>query len=266
MFNSIEVKFCDRRIVDKTWWCVAKPSFRPIFHIGQNRLHYVHSGSPTIYCDEKPYTLEPGKLYLFPQNLSFRGEVADGTEYDHTALDFLTFPPVHMSKPLEISLSASPLLQPATEICAKLIALHPMARYGTRNEYSPLIESYGMNLLKLIHEVYPIETISDPFITDILNYIHENYYKELRLEELSARTNYQKHFFIRKFKQIMGVPPYKYIKDYRMSTAFYLIQTGKFSIAQVAERVGYSDTSGFSHAFKQQFGIYPNEVSKTVFL
>ena len=79
--------------------------------------------------------------------------------------------------------------------------------------------------------------------------------KELTVEELSARTNYQKHAFMRKFKQIMGVSPYKYIKDYRLSNAYYLLRTGNFTIAEVAEQIGYNNSTSFSHAFKQHFGI-----------
>lgn len=263
MFNSVELRFMNRQIVDKNWWSVQKPSFRPIFFLGQNRLHYVHSGSPVIYCDEKQYTLQPGKLYFFPQNLSFRAEVKGDMQYDHTAFDFVAFPPTHMTGPMEIDLDASPLLRPALEVLLKMAETHPMAKYQQKNEYTYLSESYIFNFMTLINKVLPIETISDPFILDVLNYIHENYHKELTLEELAERSNYQRHFFIRKFKQIMLVTPYKYIKDYRMSTAMYLLQQNKLSISSVAEKIGYSDTSGFSHAFKQHFGIYPREVLST---
>ncbi len=264
MFNSLELKFMDRRIVDKNWWCVSKPGFPPVFLLGQNRLHYVHSGNPTIYCDEKPYVLEPGKLYFFPQNLSFRAEATEDMLYDHTAIDFVAFPPTHMTVPMEIDPDASPMLRPALEVLFKLAETHPMKIYQKKNEYTSISESYVLNFLRLVHKISPIETVSVPFIIDVLNYIHENYNKDLTLEELAERSNYQRHFFIRKFKQIMQVTPYQYIKEYRMNTAFYLIQQGKHSIAAVAEKVGYSDTAGFSHAFKQHFGIYPKEVAAAV--
>ena len=264
MFNSVQLKFMDRRLVDKNWWCVSKPSFRPVFFLGLNRLHYVHSGTPTVYCNEKPYILQPGKLYFFPQNLPFRAEVSGDLQYDHTAVDFVAFPPTHMSEPMEIDLDASPLLRSAFEILLKIAKSHPMAKYQQKNEYTSITESYIMNFLTLVNKVSPIETVSDPFIIDVLNYIHENFNKEITLEELAERSGYQRHFFIRKFKQIMQVTPYKYIKDCRMNTAFYLIQQNKLSIAGVAEKVGYSDTSGFSHAFKQHFGIYPSDVINTI--
>ena len=117
-----------------------------------------------------------------------------------------------------------------------------------------------MSFMKLVHKFSPIDVISDPFIIDVLNYIHQNFDKELTIEELAERSNYQRQFFIRKFKKIMQVTPYKYIKDYRMNIAYHLLQQNKCNILDVARKVGYSDNSVFSRAFKQHFGVYPRNI------
>ena len=264
MFNSIELRQLGRRTVGQNWHCIIQPDFQPTCFFGKNRFHYVHSGSPTVYCGEKKYVLQPGKLYFFPQNLSFRAEMALDMEYDHTAIDFVAFPPTNMTKPMEIDLDASPLLRSAFKILAEMAEITPMENYLHKNEYTPIAESYILSFIKLVNKFSPIDVVSNPFIIDVLNYIHQNYDKDLTIEELAERSNYQRQFFIRKFKKIMQVTPYKYIKDYRMSTAFYLLQQNKCNASDVARKVGYNDISGFSRAFKQHFGIYPKDVSNTL--
>ncbi|MBQ2968171.1 MAG: helix-turn-helix transcriptional regulator [Clostridia bacterium] len=265
MFNSIALRFYGRDKSASDWWLASLPAQHPKFRFLPSRLHYVHSGAPTVYCGDKAYKLEPGKLYFFPQNLSLRASMEAGDIYDHTVLTFFMYPPTRMSEALVIDLSVSPLLKSATDVVMQLAEKYPMTDYTEQHTHTPLIESYCVNLLKLIDEhISPIETVSSKAIADALSYIHENYQKELTVEELSARTNYQKHAFMRKFKQIMGVSPYKYIKDYRLSNAYYLLRTGNFTIAEVAEQIGYNNSTSFSHAFKQHFGIYPKDAMKSV--
>ncbi len=263
MFNSIVLRYCEKkRKISTDWWLASLPANDLKFRFVPGRLHYVHKGSPTIYCDEKPYKLEPGKLYFFPQNLSLRAEMEEGSFYEHTALDFFVYPPTRMTEALVIDPSETPLIQKALDILLLFAEQYPKKNVNDHHEYVPLIENYCVNLLKLIDKlISPIETVSSPFIADVLSYIHKNYQKELTIEELSALTNYQKHVFIRKFKQIMGVPPYKYIRTYRLNTAYQLIRAGSHSISQVAMQVGYEDSTSFSHAFKQHFGMHPTEVS-----
>ncbi|MBR3942756.1 MAG: helix-turn-helix transcriptional regulator [Clostridia bacterium] len=264
MFNSIELRQLGRRTVDQSWHCIAHPDFQPTYFFGKNRFHYVHSGSPTVYCDEKPYVLQPGKLYFFPQNLSFRAEMASDMQYDHTAIDFIAFPPTNMSAPIEIDLDAFPFLRSAFKILAEMAETVPMESYQHKNEYTSVAESYILSFVQLLNRFFPIDIVSDSFILDVLDYIHQNYDRELTLEELAERSGYQRQFFIRKFKKFMQVTPYKYIKDYRMDTAFYLLQQKKCSVTDVAGKVGYTDIPGFSRAFKQHFGITPREVANTL--
>lgn len=61
------------------------------------------------------------------------------------------------------------------------------------------------------------------------------------------------------FKAVYGVPVYEYYQQKRMQEAATLIDGGGSSIKDLAAKVGYSNTSNFSAAFKKQFKISPNE-------
>lgn len=61
------------------------------------------------------------------------------------------------------------------------------------------------------------------------------------------------------FKAVYGVPVYEYYQQKRMQKAATLIDAGGSSIKDMAAKVGYSNTSNFSAAFKKQFNMLPNE-------
>jgi AraC-like DNA-binding protein len=53
--------------------------------------------------------------------------------------------------------------------------------------------------------------------------------------------------------------PISYIKKYRINKSVELIQSGKYSLAEIAELTGFGSPSYFSTAFKQEKGIGPRE-------
>ena len=57
--------------------------------------------------------------------------------------------------------------------------------------------------------------------------------------------------FIRKFKTYIGETPYNYLKRLKIRAALRIRKSGA-SWAEVAEGVGYSDTSTLLHAIKNE--------------
>jgi AraC family transcriptional regulator, exoenzyme S synthesis regulatory protein ExsA len=60
------------------------------------------------------------------------------------------------------------------------------------------------------------------------------------------------------FFELYGTTPHQYIVDKKMMYAKGLLQTGKYSITQVAYKVGYHHPSGFTRVYKQKFNYSPN--------
>ena len=55
---------------------------------------------------------------------------------------------------------------------------------------------------------------------------------------------------------------YEFVMEQRMIKAKMLLSLNNQSVSQIAEEVGYSNTSNFSNAFKRHTGLYPTELSK----
>lgn len=63
-----------------------------------------------------------------------------------------------------------------------------------------------------------------------------------------------------KLKHLTGQAPGDYIRIRRMAYANTLLLTGRYSIAEVAVKAGYTDPKYFSTSFKKHFGISPSKV------
>ncbi|GAB5562437.1 MAG: hypothetical protein SynsKO_40840 [Synoicihabitans sp.] len=66
----------------------------------------------------------------------------------------------------------------------------------------------------------------------------------------------------RKFKAITGDTPGAFIRSIRMNKAAGLLATGEYNVSETAERVGFTDLSSFSTAFKNYFNVPPSKFTK----
>ncbi len=60
------------------------------------------------------------------------------------------------------------------------------------------------------------------------------------------------------FKAVFGVTPFAYLRQQRMHQARHLLRQANYSVAEVANMVGYANPAQFAVAFKQQFGTTPS--------
>jgi hypothetical protein len=59
------------------------------------------------------------------------------------------------------------------------------------------------------------------------------------------------------FVQIVGVPPIKYLANWRMTLAKSALASSDVPMADIAEMAGYQSVSAFSTAFKRETGYSP---------
>ena len=65
--------------------------------------------------------------------------------------------------------------------------------------------------------------------------------------------------FRKLFKKIHGVSPIRYVIDLRVDFASHLLQSGLYTVSEVAEKSGFADPKYFSRVFKARFGLTPKE-------
>lgn len=90
-----------------------------------------------------------------------------------------------------------------------------------------------------------------------IEFMHDNFGRELALEEIASAAYISEYHFARLFKQIAGVTPHVYLANLRLERARKLLVETVLPISEIAAMVGYQSQSHFSKMFKSVAGVTP---------
>ncbi len=94
-------------------------------------------------------------------------------------------------------------------------------------------------------------------------YIEENYSdNSLSIADISEKLLVNQTYLRRMFKEEMEMTLQEYMTQYRMQMAKQFILETEDKLADIAEKVGYSDVSYFSNCFKKFYGVSPRSMQK----
>jgi YesN/AraC family two-component response regulator len=90
-----------------------------------------------------------------------------------------------------------------------------------------------------------------------LNYIQENYDKNVNMAKVSNEINMSYTLFSNEFKQYTGCNFVDYVKELRMEKAKELLEQTDYLVLEISKKVGYEDEKHFMKMFKAFYGISP---------
>ena len=88
-------------------------------------------------------------------------------------------------------------------------------------------------------------------------YINDRIAEKISLDNVSEYLGVNKSYLSSIFNKDMGISIVDYIHDKRVSNACYLLANTDFSISEVADYIGYFDTSYFIRIFKTIMKVTP---------
>ena len=80
----------------------------------------------------------------------------------------------------------------------------------------------------------------------------------LCVEFIADKVGVSRVHFHRKIKELTNQTPRDFVKGIRLRQAAKLLQEKRLDITAVSEAVGFKTISSFSTAFKQAYGVSPN--------
>ncbi|MBR2432022.1 MAG: helix-turn-helix domain-containing protein [Clostridia bacterium] len=92
----------------------------------------------------------------------------------------------------------------------------------------------------------------------LMNYIDNHIYTIKNLKELTDISNYSYNYMSNLFKRVTSDTLMNYYQNRRLETAMLLLQSGQFSVTQIAVMLNYSSIYSFSLAFKRRYGYSPS--------
>lgn len=128
-----------------------------------------------------------------------------------------------------------------TESLANVLAVH-------------LLRNYSGSLIK---PVLSSETLDDFKLNQVKDFIENKLAEELTIADLADVVHLSQFHFARAFKTATGQPPYAYLTQRRIERSKMLLSVTRLSIAEVANRVGFSNQSHFAAQFRKATGTTP---------
>ncbi len=207
-------------------------------------------GNGVLHVSGKDIEVHPGKIIIIPpQTVHYSSKTGDDFERIYINGDFTQF--FNMDTPtviLDNSENEGLLL-------AKILYNN---RYSTPDYVASLVNAFTHFLLK------NIKMESDIFLAtkNITEEISNDFYNcNIDLSSILAKSGYAEDYIRAQFKKIMGKTPTEFLTQIRINHACYLIDVYRhsLSLAEIAEKCGYTDYVYFSRRFKQITKVSPRK-------
>ncbi len=102
-----------------------------------------------------------------------------------------------------------------------------------------------------------------PFrIKTVINYINDNIFEKIDINELAAIAKWRPQYFIKIFTEYTGSTPYQYILIRKVEKAKSLMYDSDLTITDIAFDLGFHGYANFCKAFKKIEGTTPEQYKK----
>ncbi len=100
---------------------------------------------------------------------------------------------------------------------------------------------------------------SEWYVRRSIQFMHQNYDRLIRMEQIAAAVNVHPGYLHRIFKKHMHITPTAYLNDLRMDKAMMLLSQTDIPIPEIADYVGVASRQYFHLLFKKHTGTTPAE-------
>ena len=156
------------------------------------------------------------------------------------------------------------LLETNASVDAFIIGLTTNIKHGLRCKY--YLETKTKELFYLLRAYYSKEQLAH-FFSEMLQadahfyyFVKKNYKNINSIPEFAEMLNMKQLTFERKFKEVFGVPPYKWIIEQKSKEIHHALCTGNTPLKELAAQYGFSSKTSFSDFCKKNLGAPPGRV------
>ena len=96
-------------------------------------------------------------------------------------------------------------------------------------------------------------------VENALEYIYNNYDRKITINEISNACSYSKTNFCKMFKSVTDDTFHNVLNRHRIKMSCVLLENSDYSVEDIAEKVGFSDSKSFCRVFKTEKGISPGK-------
>jgi AraC-like DNA-binding protein len=129
---------------------------------------------------------------------------------------------------------------------------------ATRLAEIAFVEALRKGVLEKASEPAFLGALADSHVRASLDAIHRAPNEAWTVVDLAAIAKLSRAAFAERFQRLVGEPPLRYLRTWRLLNARRELARGKASVRVVAEQAGYRSANGFSRAFRRFFSESPS--------
>lgn len=107
-----------------------------------------------------------------------------------------------------------------------------------------------------------LKALGDPRLARALAAIHHHPDRRWTVESLSREAMLSRTVFAERFHALAGQSPLRYVTNWRLERARYLLKESNRSLEEIAMSVGYRSTSAFGRVFRRHMGMGPGALRR----
>lgn len=249
----------------------------PLTHSHQyNEIYFLQSGKCNVYIDNETYCLEDGSVLFIPAFKEHTFIYPFTQDIKRTVLYISTeqlnwyfnkdfkdeINNLFINKHLQLSRkSFSNLSNIFEKIQFEKYSLDNMSELLTKAYFFELI-IYLIRCQRYTHNINQKTNLSNITIGEIVNFIENNYSRQLTLPEIAAQFGISESSLTKKIKIFTNMTFKEYLTKTRIGEAKSLLISSEKSITEIAYECGYNNSNFFGDVFKKAVGMSPSSYRK----
>lgn len=240
---------------------ISEPEYHIVRENGlvSHQFLFVKEGSGTFKAGDKTYPLGKGSILYaakgVPHEYYPNGEVFTTYwvvfrgEYISELMKTLGFD--------EYMLAENAANETVQSLFNMLLSAANEPNYGSE-KCSKILYEYILEMRKIFCEKSSANLGANRITEKAVEYINENFSRDITLEELAEMSGVSMQHFCRLFKAKFGLRPMEYIALKRIAYAKSLLESTDESVARIGELSGYENPTYFGMVFRKYEGVSPS--------
>lgn len=236
-------------------------------------IGYCYEGTGKVILDEQNHPFKPGMFSIIPPHFPHTTNSDPGTEsywewmyfdIEHYLNTIYNNDTAYVQKLLTSIYRRALLLEGEKNVVLDNVILNIIREMRNKGMYyqesvKGFIQVFIVELLKLDDHAEKVKKTKEKTaqVFNALDYVEENFSKEIKIAQLANACNMSESHFRRIFLESMNMKPVDYINLIRVQKACELIKKSQISMEDVAHKVGFITVSTFNRNFKKLMGVCP---------
>ncbi|RXM38995.1 AraC family transcriptional regulator [Chryseobacterium sp. CH21] len=230
-----------------------------LHHHQKGQLVYVESGFQYITIEERIYLLPQNHAVWIPPHT-----VHKTNSHSEKIKLMIMFADIDTQEPFyhEVNVfSVPPVLKEMIKYAEKWSKL--MTSDSNENLF---LKALFNELPRFVEHSFTLHIIlpKDKRLTKVMEYLHNHYQDEIKMEDLSDAALLSFRTLERIFKKETGLTLSKYQQMLRIIKSLELLSSENFTISETAYKVGYKSVQAYSKSFFTMMKFRPTDFIKTI--